>query len=73
MAEKLTKEVMEAIKTGGRAKVFRAESVSDFQSKQRMAYWVKQNCPRKDGGIYVINSSGVGMTVTVKVVKENDK
>lgn len=64
---------MEAIKAGGRAKVFRAESVADFQSKQRMAYWVKQNCPRKDGGIYNISSSGVGMTVTIKVEKGEGK
>lgn len=67
MENKLTKEAMEAIKPGGRMKVFRATSVADYQSQQRMAYYVRQNCPRDDGGVYVIQCSAVGMTISVKV------
>lgn len=67
--DKVTKASLENIKVGGRAWVFRCTSVADFQSQQRMAYWVKQNCPRKDGGIYVIKSSARGMTITVSVLK----
>lgn len=69
MENKLTKEAMEAIKPGGREKVFRATSVADYQSQQRMAYHVRKNCPRADGGTYVIRCSAVGMTITVKVEK----
>lgn len=69
MENKVTKETMAAIRPGGRTKVFRAVSVADFQSQQRMAYWVRQNCPRNDGGKYVIQCSAVGMTVSVKVEK----
>lgn len=68
MAEKVTKAAMEAIKPGGRPKVFRATSVADFQSQQRMAYYVKQTHPREDGQ-YEISSSSVGMTITIKVKK----
>lgn len=60
---------MESIRPGGRTKVFRAVSVADYQSQQRMAYYVRQNCPRKDGGKYIIQCSGVGMTISVKVEK----
>lgn len=67
--DKVTKDAMEAIRPGGRTRVFRATSVADFQSQQRMAYWVRQNCPRTDGGKYVIQCSGVGMTISVKVEK----
>lgn len=67
MENKVTKDTMAAIKLGGRMKVFRAVSVADYQSQQRMAYWVRQNCPRADGGRYVIKCSGVGMTISVKV------
>ncbi len=68
MAEKVTKAAMEAIKPGGRAKVFRAISVADFQSQLRMAYYVRQRHPRSDG-VYVITNSAVGMTITIKVTK----
>lgn len=69
MGNKVTKDTMAAIKPGGRMKVFRATSVADYQSQQRMAYWVRQNCPRADGGKYIIQSSGVGMTISVRVEK----
>lgn len=67
MENKVTKGTMMAIKPGGRTRVFRATSVADYQSQQRMAYWVKQNCPREDGGTYIIQCSGVGMTISVRV------
>lgn len=69
MANKVTKAAMEAIKAGGRPRVFRCESVADFQSQSRTAYWVRQNCPRADGGQYNISTSAVGMTVTIGVTK----
>lgn len=73
MENKVTKDAMAAIKPGGRMKVFRAVSVADYQSQQRMAYWVRQNCPRPDGGKYIIQCSGVGMTISVKVEKGGEK
>lgn len=60
---------MESIKPGGRAKVFRATSVADFQSQLRMAYYVKQRHPRSDG-VYEISNSAVGMTITVRVKRK---
>lgn len=69
MENKVTKAEMEAIKPGGRTRVFRATSVADFQSQQRTAYYVRQNCPRKDGGKYIISSSAAGMTISIKVEK----
>ncbi len=69
MAEKVTKIIMEALKPGGRAKVFRATSVADFQSQLRTAYYVKQKHPRSDG-VYEISNSAVGMTITVRVKKK---
>lgn len=72
MESKVTKDTMEAIKPGGRTKVFRATSVADFQSQQRMAYYVRQNYRRPDGSKYVIKCSAVGMTISVSVEKANE-
>lgn len=63
---------MEAIKVGGREKVFRATSVADYQSQQRTAYYVRQKHPREDGGKYIIKCSGIGMTITIKVVRDDE-
>lgn len=70
MDYKVTKSLMESLKPGGRTKVFRCSSVSDFQSQLRMAYYVRQNYPRQDGGRYIISSSGVGMTISIKVERD---
>lgn len=72
MSSKVTKAEMETMRIGGRPKVFRALSVADFQSQVQTAYYVRKNHPRKDGGVYVISSSGVGMTITIKVEKGGD-
>lgn len=42
MENRVTKDSMAAIKLGGRTKVFRAVSLADYQSQQRMAFYVRQ-------------------------------
>lgn len=64
---KVTKDSLAAIKINGHPRYFRCNSVADFQSQQRMAYWIKQNCPREDGGKYIIKSSAVDMVISVSV------
>lgn len=68
----MTKEAIMALRPGGLLSQ-RCSSVAAFQSTLRNAYAVKKNNPRGDGYEYRITSDSIAATVSVSLVRKEDR
>lgn len=66
-SNRLTAAALAAMKPGGRSRLFRCDTAAELESARRNAYYIKQNCPRPDGGEYAISCSLRSMVVAVSV------
>lgn len=69
MPQELKHAVLKKMKLGGRPKVFRFDSPSEFESGRKNLYYIKKNCPRPDGASYEAKLSYQSGTITVSLTK----
>lgn len=71
MAQELKHDALKRMKPGGRPKVFRFDTIGEFESARRNAVFIQKNCPRPDGAKYEIKCSYQSGTITVSLTREN--
>lgn len=69
MAQELKHDVLKKMKLGGRPKVFRFNTIGEFESARKNAAWIQKNCPRPDGAKYDIKLSYQSETITVSLIQ----
>lgn len=68
MIEKLTSSTLSRMTKNSRPKVFRFDTAAQFESARQNAYFIRRNCPRKDGMRYKISTSVKAMVITISLV-----